>query len=246
MSSSDSTLIDLEKVNRVYTASSQRAQGIDVVALRNVSLRIERGELVAIVGASGSGKSTLLNILGCLDRPTSGSYRLEGQEVARLSTAALARIRNQKIGFVFQSYNLLPRQTALDNVALPLVYSGVGRRERRRLAARELERVQLSDRAHHRPNELSGGQSQRVAIARALIQRPSILLADEPTGNLDSKTSLEIVEIFRTMNRDTHVTVVIVTHDLDAVAPVPRTIKLSDGEVVEDQRVPGEGGSSGS
>jgi putative ABC transport system ATP-binding protein len=231
-----SILLELKNVAKIYTAGSERGQGIAVAALRNVSLRIERGELLAIVGASGSGKSTLLNILGCLDRPTSGSYLLEGQEVAGLSTAALARIRNQKIGFVFQSYNLLPRQTALDNVALPLVYSGVGRRERRRRAAQELERVQLSDRAHHRPNELSGGQSQRVAIARALIQKPSILLADEPTGNLDSKTSLEILEIFRAMNRDTHVTVVIVTHDLEAAATVPRAIGLSDGEVVEDRR----------
>lgn len=244
-SSKDTALIWLDRVSKVYSTGGPRGQGIDVVALRNVTLRLDRGELVAIIGASGSGKSTLLNIIGCLDRPTSGSYLLEGEEVAGLSTGALARVRNRKIGFVFQSYNLLPRQTALDNVALPLIYSGIGRRERRRRAAEELERVQLADRAHHRPNELSGGQSQRVAIARALIQRPSILLADEPTGNLDSKTSQEVLEIFRAMNRDTKVTVVIVTHDPQMAAAVPRVIRLSDGEVVEDCRAPERGDSRG-
>ncbi|MBI4605930.1 MAG: ABC transporter ATP-binding protein, partial [Planctomycetes bacterium] len=170
-------MIELDGVTKIYAAGGRAGLEVEVVALRDVTLRIERGEHVAVTGASGSGKSTLLNILGCLDRPTRGLYRLDGEEVSALSDAALAGTRNRKIGFVFQSYNLLPRQTALDNVALPLIYSGVGRRERRRRAAEELARVQLQDRAHHRPNQLSGGQSQRVAIARALIQSPSILLA---------------------------------------------------------------------
>ena len=174
-----------------------------------------------------------LNILGC---PTGPRPALppDGEEVSSLSDANLARVRNKKIGFVFQSYNLLPRQTAIDNVALPLIYSGVGRRERRRRATAELERVQLIDRAHHRPNQLSGGQSQRVAIARALIQKPSILLADEPTGNLDSKTGLEVLEIFHALNREMGVTVVIVTHDNSVASTARRRIRLGDGELIED------------
>lgn len=234
-------MIELEDVRRVYAMGGKVGPAIEVVALKNVSLPLDSGEFVAITGASGSGKSTLLNILGCLDRPTSGTYRLDGEEVSGLSDAALARIRNRKIGFVFQSYNLLPRQSALDNVALPLVYSGVGRTERRRRAAEELERVQLQDRAHHRPNELSGGQSQRVAIARALIQKPSILLADEPTGNLDSNTSREILDMFHAMNRETGVTVLLVTHDDEVAGAIPRVIRLEDGQVIEDRRSGGGG-----
>ena len=233
-------MIEIEHVSRVYAAQKRSGLSNDVYALRDISLRIEKGELVAITGASGSGKSTLLNILGCLDRPTSGSYRLDGEEVSRLSDAALARARNRKIGFVFQSYNLLPRQTALDNVALPLIYSGVSRRERRKRAEVELERVQLKERAHHRPNQLSGGQSQRVAIARALIQDPSILLADEPTGNLDSKTGKEILAIFHALNADRGVTVVIVTHDPLVAASARRVIRLADGEIAEDSPLAGE------
>jgi putative ABC transport system ATP-binding protein len=227
-------VIELVGVSKIYRAGGKEGLELDVVALREVSLRIEAGELVALTGASGSGKSTLLNILGCLDRPTSGIYRLDGEEVSSLGDAQLARVRNRKIGFVFQSYNLLPRQSALDNVALPLVYSGVPRRERRRRAAAELERVQLGDRKLHRPNQLSGGQSQRVAIARALIQSPGILLADEPTGNLDSKTGKEILEIFHGMHRDRGVTVVIVTHDPTVAAAMPRVIRLADGEIASD------------
>ncbi len=229
-------MIELEGVTKVYAAGGKTGLAVDVIALRSVTLRLENAEIVAITGASGSGKSTLLNILGCLDRPTSGLYRLDGEEVSRFSDAALARVRNRRIGFVFQSYNLLPRQSALDNVALPLVYSGVGRRERRRRAEVELGRVQLQDRAHHRPNQLSGGQSQRVAIARALIQDPSILLADEPTGNLDSKTGREILDIFHALNRERGVTVIIVTHDPVVAASARRLIRLADGEVVEDGR----------
>jgi putative ABC transport system ATP-binding protein len=236
---SPAPLIDLAGVGKVYGSGKDDEPA--VVALRNVSLTIDRGEILAIVGASGSGKSTLLNIIGCLDRPTMGTYRLEGQEVSNLSTSELARVRNRKIGFVFQSYNLLPRQTALDNVALPLVYGRVGRRERRKRAAVELDRVQLKDRMHHRPNQLSGGQSQRVAIARALIQNPSILLADEPTGNLDSKTGVEILGIFERMNREIGVTIIMVTHDPVVARAARRLIRLADGEVVEDVAQPGAG-----
>jgi putative ABC transport system ATP-binding protein len=236
-------MIELEDVCKIYTMGSKAAPAIEVAALKHLNLLLESGEFVAITGASGSGKSTLLNILGCLDRPTSGAYRLDGEEVSGLSDAALARTRNRKIGFVFQAYNLLPRHSALDNVALPLVYSGVGRRERRRRAAEELERVQLQDRVHHRPNELSGGQSQRVAIARALIQKPSILLADEPTGNLDSSTSREILDMFYAMNRETGVTVILVTHDHEVAGSIPRLIRLEDGHVIEDRRL--EQGAAG-
>lgn len=231
-------MIEVERISRVYYASESNGISADVYALREVSLRIDKGEFVALTGASGSGKSTLLNILGCLDRPSTGVYRLDGEEVSGLSDAALARVRNQQIGFVFQSYNLLPRQTALDNVALPLIYGGVSRRERRRRAAVELERVQLADRAQHRPNQLSGGQSQRVAIARALIQNPSIILADEPTGNLDSRTGKEILEVFQALNAERGVTVVIVTHDPRVAASARRVIRLGDGQVVEDSAAP--------
>jgi putative ABC transport system ATP-binding protein len=226
-------LIEMRKVSRIYRSAEVAGEG-DVVALRDIDLSIGRGELVAIMGASGSGKSTLLNILGCLDRPTSGSYRLEGEEVASLGSADLARVRNRKIGFVFQSFHLLPRYSALDNVALPLVYARVGRSERRRRARAELQRVDLESRIHHRPNQLSGGQSQRVAIARALVQNPGILLADEPTGNLDSKTSLEILQIFASMNVERNVTVVMVTHDPVVAGAARRLVRLHDGAIVED------------
>jgi putative ABC transport system ATP-binding protein len=238
-------MIELERVSRVYSAGRKSGLSEDVHALRSVYLRVGDGEFVAITGASGSGKSTLLNILGCLDRPTSGAYRLDGEDVTRLSDAALARVRNRRIGFVFQSYNLLPRQTALDNVALPLIYAGVSRRERRSRARVELERVRLADRRDHRPNQLSGGQSQRVAIARALIGGPSILLADEPTGNLDSRTGKEILGIFHELNGDRGVTVVIVTHDPSVAASAPRVIRLADGEIVEDRTAAAaEGGAA--
>lgn len=227
-------MISLEHVSRVYRAGKESGLEADVRALDDISLSIEAGEFVAVTGASGSGKSTLLNVLGCLDRPTSGSYRLDGLEVSTLSDADLARVRNRKIGFVFQSYNLLPRQSALDNVALPLIYSGVSRRERRRRAGLLLERVQLADRRLHRPNQLSGGQSQRVAIARALIQDPSILLADEPTGNLDSRTGKEILGIFHTLCAERGVTVVLVTHDPTVAATAGRSIRLADGKIAED------------
>ncbi|MCI0650920.1 MAG: ABC transporter ATP-binding protein [Planctomycetes bacterium] len=222
-------------MSKIYASGGGAGgESIEVAALRDVSLRIERGEFVAIIGASGSGKSTLLNILGCLDRPTRGRYLLDGDEVSGLTEGQLARIRNERMGFVFQAFNLLPRQTALDNAALPLIYSGVGRRERRRRAGEVLAQLQLADRVHHRPNQLSGGQIQRVAIARALIQRPNVLLADEPTGNLDSRTGREILEIFRAMNRDLGVTVIVVTHDPALVQSIPRIVRLSDGAVVED------------
>lgn len=227
-------MLQLAKICKSYSTGSAGIDSAEVRALVDVDLVVEDGEVLAITGASGSGKSTLLNVLGCLDRPTSGSYRLDGQEVSSLSDSALAFTRNRKIGFVFQSFNLLPRQTALDNVALPLLYAGVGRRERRLRAAEELERVQLSDRAHHRPNQLSGGQSQRVAIARALVQSPRILLADEPTGNLDSRTAREIIDIFRMMNRETGVTVILVTHDPAVAASAGRLVRLADGRVVQD------------
>jgi len=236
--SGEKPLIEMRKVWRVYRSAEVGSGEADVIALKDIDLTIGHGELVAIMGASGSGKSTLLNILGCLDRPTSGSYLLEGDEVASLGSADLARIRNRKIGFVFQSFHLLPRYSALDNVALPLVYAKVRRSERRRRAKVELQRVDLESRIHHRPNQLSGGQSQRVAIARALVQNPGILLADEPTGNLDSKTSLEILEIFASLNRDRNVTVIMVTHDPIVAAAARRLIRLYDGAVVEDTKTP--------
>ena len=210
--------------------------GAEVVqALRGVDLEIRRNEYVAIMGPSGSGKSTLMNMIGCLDTPSGGEYWLSGQEVSRMADDALARVRNREIGFVFQTFNLLPRATALHNVELPLVYAGVSARDRRARAEEALTRVGLQDRMHHRPNELSGGQRQRVAIARALVNRPSILLADEPTGNLDSTTSEEIMRVFADLHREGQ-TVVMVTHEPDIAAHAARVVVLRDGRVASDVR----------
>jgi putative ABC transport system ATP-binding protein len=200
-----------------------------------VDVAIRRGEYVAIMGPSGSGKSTFMNTLGCLDTPTAGEYWLNGQLVSSMSDDALARVRNREIGFVFQTFNLLPRSTALQNVELPLVYAGVSAAERHRRAKEALERVQLGERLHHRPNELSGGQRQRVAIARALVNRPSILLADEPTGNLDSHTSEEIMRVFEELYTQGQ-TVVMVTHEADIAAHARRVVVLRDGVVASDER----------
>ena len=209
--------------------------GSEVVrALRGVSLQIKRNEYVAVMGPSGSGKSTLMNLIGCLDTPTAGEYWLNSQKVSDLGDDELARIRNKEIGFVFQTFNLLPRATALHNVELPLIYAGLGARERRAQAARALERVGLGDRMEHKPNELSGGQRQRVAIARALVNQPSILLADEPTGNLDSATSAELMQVFGDLHRQGQ-TIVMVTHEHDIAAHAARVVTLRDGVIATDQ-----------
>lgn len=204
-----------------------------VHALRGVSLEVKKGEYVAIVGPSGSGKSTLMNIIGCLDTPTKGKYWLNGKLVSEMNDDQLAKIRNKEIGFVFQMFNLLPRATALHNVELPLIYAGVPASKRHEIAMRALEAVELGDRAHHRPNELSGGQRQRVAIARALVNNPSILLADEPTGALDSKTSIEIMELFEKLHSEGN-TIIIVTHERDIAARAHRIITIRDGMIESD------------
>ncbi|HUG47288.1 MAG TPA: ABC transporter ATP-binding protein [Candidatus Limnocylindria bacterium] len=229
------SVISLESVTKVYPAA------VPVTALDDVSLDVKPGEFVAIMGASGSGKSTLMNLLGLLDRPTAGSYRFDEQEVSQLGDGRLAAMRRERIGFVFQSFNLLARKSALDNVALPLTYAGVARGERRRRAEDMLERVGLADRGRHRPSELSGGQQQRVAIARALINEPSLILADEPTGNLDSRTGEEILELLAGLN-ERGVTLIVVTHDERIAARAARIVRLADGRVVADERVtPGAG-----
>ncbi|NPA43761.1 MAG: ABC transporter ATP-binding protein [Chlorobi bacterium] len=223
-------MIELNRIYKDYPLGKKNV----VKVLKDINLRVEPGEYVALMGPSGSGKSTLMNILGALDTPTSGSYRLKGMEVDRLDDDELARIRNEEIGFVFQTFNLLPRLTALENVALPLVYAGVPRKERLARAREVLAQVGLEDRMHHKPNQLSGGQRQRVAIARALVNRPSILLADEPTGNLDSASSEEIMKIFDRLNREGH-TVILVTHEPDIAAHARRIIRLLDGRIVKDE-----------
>jgi putative ABC transport system ATP-binding protein len=217
-------MIELENVTKVY-----RMGKVEVYALRGINLSIKQGEMISIIGASGSGKSTLLNIIGCLDRLTSGSYFFEGAEVSRLSDNQLAEMRNKKFGFVFQEYNLLSRATALANVELPIIYGGS--RNKRQPAIEALERVGLGARAKHKPTELSGGEQQRVAIARALVNNPALILADEPTGNLDSVATNEIISIFRQLNQD-GITVVIVTHEADIAAQTQRIIRLHDGEII--------------
>lgn len=218
------SVIEIENVTKTYQMGET-----EVHALRGVSLHVEHGEMVAIVGPSGSGKSTLMNIIGCLDLPSDGIYRLDGVDVHKLNDDALAEIRNQKIGFVFQNFNLLPRTSALEQVELPMVYAGKPDRQKRALEA--LTQVGLGDRTHHRPNELSGGQQQRVAIARALVNDPAIILADEPTGNLDSTSGEEIINIFKTLNRDKNMTIILVTHDPDVAAQAERTIHVKDGMI---------------
>jgi putative ABC transport system ATP-binding protein len=223
-------VIEIQNVKKIYQMGD-----VQVPALNGVSLNVEKGEMVAIIGPSGSGKSTLMNIIGCLDTPTSGSYILDGVDVSKMTDDEQALIRNKKIGFVFQQFNLLPRTPALDQVELPMVYAGASDRKAR--ARQALEAVGLGDRLHHRPTELSGGQQQRVAIARALVNNPSILLADEPTGNLDSKAGREVMAIFQRLNRERGITVILVTHEPAIAAHTHRIIRIRDGMIVGDEKV---------
>jgi putative ABC transport system ATP-binding protein len=225
-----SSVIHLENLRKSYFMGKQA-----LPVLKGISLDIDKNEYVALMGPSGSGKSTLMNILGCLDSPTAGTYILSGNDVSKMDDNALADIRNKEIGFVFQQFNLLPRLTAVDNVALPLVYAGISRKERTEIAMNVLEKVGLADRSHHKPNELSGGQSQRVAIARALVNNPSMILADEPTGNLDTKTSNEIMDIFSHIQAGGN-TVVLVTHEEDIAKFAHRIVRLRDGVIETDKR----------
>ena len=222
-------LIEITDAWKIYHVGE-----VQVPAVRGVSLRVSQGEFVAITGPSGSGKSTFMHLLGCLDRVSSGTYRFEGQAIQELSRLQLARLRNRRIGFVFQSFNLLARTTIVDNVALPLIYQGVGRTERRRRASELLGRIGLGDRLRHHTNQLSGGQQQRVAIARALITRPAMLLADEPTGNLDTKTGHEIMTLFQQLNHDEKITIVLVTHEAEIAAFARRHVAFRDGLIVQD------------
>jgi putative ABC transport system ATP-binding protein len=228
----DRVVISVEDVTKVYKMGQ-----VQVHALRGVSLEIKQGEILSIMGPSGSGKSTLMNVMGCLDTPTSGTYTLDGRRVNDLSDNELAEARNRKIGFVFQTFNLLARTTALQNVELPLIYSGIGMVARRKTTRAALEAVGLSDRVHHKPNELSGGQQQRVAIARALVNDPAIILADEPTGNLDSTSGEEIVAIFQRLNQERGITVVFVTHDRNIAEHTRRIVHLHDGRIVREELV---------
>lgn len=224
-------MIHMENLSKIYKTGT-----ISVEALKNINLHVDEGEFVAIMGPSGSGKSTLMNIMGCLDRLTSGTYTLNNINVSNLSDYELAKIRNRQIGFVFQTFNLLPRMTALKNVELPMIYAGVPAKKRREKAIEALSKVDLLERMNHRPNELSGGQRQRVAIARALVNEPSILLADEPTGNLDSKSGEEIMNIFQKLNNE-GVTIVLVTHELDIAQHTKRIVTFRDGAIISDERV---------
>jgi putative ABC transport system ATP-binding protein len=227
-------VIDAENITKSYFTGTPN----ELTVLKNVNFHVEKGEFVAVVGASGSGKSTLMNILGALDKPTSGGYALDGEPLEKLSDNQLSAIRNRKIGFVFQNFNLIPRVTALKNVELPLFYMGVGGAERERKSRELLELVEMADRAKHVPNELSGGQKQRVAIARSLANDPAIILADEPTGALDSKTGLMVMDIFTRINRDGR-TIVLITHNPELARMAGRVITLSDGEIISDERVKG-------
>lgn len=222
-------IIRMENTGKIY-----RTGVIEVEALRNVNLEIEKGEFVSIMGPSGSGKSTLMNIVGCLDRATAGLYELDGVNISSIDDIELAKIRNLKIGFVFQSFNLLPRITAVQNVELPMIYAGVGKKERRKKAVEALERVSLADRMNHKPNELSGGQKQRVAIARSLVNTPALILADEPTGNLDSSSGEDIMAVFQELNRE-GVTIVLVTHEPDIAQHTKRVVKFRDGLLISDE-----------
>ena len=235
----ENTVIQMEQLTKNYVLGKQV-----IPVLRGLDLHIEKNEYVALMGPSGSGKSTLMNILGCLDTPTSGTYILNSHVVSQLDDQALAQIRNREIGFVFQQFNLLPRLTALENVALPLIYAGVGKEEREARAREVLEQVHLADRWHHKPNELSGGQCQRVAIARALVNHPSIILADEPTGNLDTKTSLEIMDIFQRIHEEGN-TVILVTHEEDIARYAHRIIRLRDGLIEKETLAESAAGSRG-
>jgi putative ABC transport system ATP-binding protein len=223
-------VIAIEELTKVYHMGDEVVRAID-----GVTLRVNEGEFVAIMGASGSGKSTLMNIIGCLDRPTSGRYLLDGRDVSRLGRRALATLRNQTLGFVFQSFNLLARTSALENVELPLLYAGLSNRERRRRTLDALERVGLGERQHHHSNQMSGGQQQRVAIARALVTRPRVILADEPTGNLDSRTSIEIMALLQELGA-AGITIVVVTHEADIAAHAARVIQMKDGRITADRR----------
>ncbi|WP_458121225.1 ABC transporter ATP-binding protein [Paenibacillus sp. Z6-24] len=224
-------LIQMENLQHGYTMAGQRT-----LILQGISFTIDHGEFVAIIGPSGSGKSTLMNMIGCLDLPNEGNYLLDGQNVRKLSDNRLARIRNEKIGFIFQNFNLLPKLSAIENVELPLIYRGVSYRERKRNAEEALIKVGLQERMHHRPNQLSGGQQQRVAIARALAGQPPLLLADEPTGALDPKTGKEVMSMLQSLNAQGH-TIILITHDLEIAEQAKRVIRIHDGQVAEDRRI---------
>ena len=226
------SLIQLDHVHKVYQMGD-----IEIHALRGINLKIERGEFVAIMGASGSGKSTTMNILGCLDKPTRGHYHLDGQDVSTLSKDDLADIRNRKIGFVFQGFNLLSRTSAMENVELPMLYLGLKAQERLKRATEALEIVGLSHRMHNMPNQLSGGQQQRVAIARSLVNHPAIILADEPTGNLDSRTSIEVMDVFQRLNEERGITIALVTHEPDIAQYARRVVVFKDGRIKRDERI---------